>query len=139
MNFGKTLFAQLMEFVPWTSSARIVGRHGGDSGVRNLYQTIPCHGFCTVDLSRKSAGYRSLFAGQPDEAVRHGFSRASQTLDTGRRQRSAQLAHLGRFGDIADPACTQTVLQLQFRCRSDQYSLRTGCDDHRSLSVAVSP
>ena len=36
MNFGKTLFAQLMEFVPWTSFARIVARHGGNSGVRNL-------------------------------------------------------------------------------------------------------
>ena len=36
MNFGKTLFAQLMEFVPWTSFARIVARHGGDSGVRIL-------------------------------------------------------------------------------------------------------
>ncbi|WMJ07767.1 IS4 family transposase [Nitrosomonas sp. sh817] len=36
MNLGKTLFAQLMEFVPWTSFARIVARYGGDSGVRNL-------------------------------------------------------------------------------------------------------
>ena len=36
MNLGKTLFAQLMEFVPWTSFARIVTRYGGDSGVRNL-------------------------------------------------------------------------------------------------------
>ena len=35
MSLGKTLFAQLMEFVPWTSFARIVARHGGDSGVRN--------------------------------------------------------------------------------------------------------
>ena len=33
---GKTLFAQIMEFVPWTSFARIVARHGGDSGVRVL-------------------------------------------------------------------------------------------------------
>jgi hypothetical protein len=33
---GKTLFAQVMEFVPWTSFARIVHRHGGDSGVRTL-------------------------------------------------------------------------------------------------------
>ncbi|MBC7701643.1 DUF4372 domain-containing protein, partial [Aquabacterium sp.] len=29
MYVGKTLFAQLMEFVPWTSFARIVQRHGG--------------------------------------------------------------------------------------------------------------
>ena len=36
MNLGKTLFAQLMEFVPWTSFARIVARHGGDSRVRSL-------------------------------------------------------------------------------------------------------
>ena len=36
MNLGKTLFAQLMEFVPWTSFSRIVARYGGDSGVRSL-------------------------------------------------------------------------------------------------------
>ena len=36
MNMGKTLFAQLMEFVPWTSFTRIVARYGGDSRVRSL-------------------------------------------------------------------------------------------------------
>ena len=36
MNKGKTLFAQLMEFVPWTSVARIVKRHGGDTRVRSF-------------------------------------------------------------------------------------------------------
>ena len=36
MHIGKTLFAQVMEFVPWTSFARIVHRHAGDSGVRTL-------------------------------------------------------------------------------------------------------
>ena len=36
MHVGKTLFAQVMEFVPWTSFARIVQRHGGNSGVRAL-------------------------------------------------------------------------------------------------------
>ena len=36
MNTGKTLFAQIMEFVPWTSFARIVARHGGNSRVRSL-------------------------------------------------------------------------------------------------------
>ena len=33
---GKTLFAQVMEFVPWTSFGRIVQRHSGNSGVRSL-------------------------------------------------------------------------------------------------------
>ena len=36
MYVGKTLFAQVMEFVPWTSFARIVQRHGGNSGIRTL-------------------------------------------------------------------------------------------------------
>ena len=36
MNTGKTLFAQLMEFVPWTSVARIVKRYGGDARVRSF-------------------------------------------------------------------------------------------------------
>ncbi|MBK7493141.1 MAG: DUF4372 domain-containing protein [Nitrosomonas sp.] len=47
MDFGKTLFAQLMEFVPWTSFAGIVARHGGDSGVRSLY----CNDSFNVDLT----------------------------------------------------------------------------------------
>jgi hypothetical protein len=36
MNVGKTLFAQIMDFVPWTSFSRIVARHAGNSGVRRL-------------------------------------------------------------------------------------------------------
>ena len=36
MNLGKTLFAQVMEFVPWKSFARIIERHKGDTGVRTL-------------------------------------------------------------------------------------------------------
>lgn len=34
MNEGKTLFAQLMEFVPWSSFGRIVQRWDGNNGVR---------------------------------------------------------------------------------------------------------
>jgi hypothetical protein len=36
MNVGKTIFAQLMEFVPWTSVTRIVDRYGGNAGIRRL-------------------------------------------------------------------------------------------------------
>jgi hypothetical protein len=32
MNMGKTLFAQVMEFVPWKTFARIIERHKGDAG-----------------------------------------------------------------------------------------------------------
>ena len=36
MNVGKTLFAQVMEFVPWKTLGRIIDRHRGDAGVRTL-------------------------------------------------------------------------------------------------------
>jgi hypothetical protein len=36
MNIGKTLFAQVMEFIPWSSFSRIVKRYQGDAGVRSL-------------------------------------------------------------------------------------------------------
>jgi len=36
MNTGKTLFAQIMDFLPWKTFHRIVARHGGDKGARTL-------------------------------------------------------------------------------------------------------
>jgi len=36
MNVGKTLFAQLMEYVPWKTFGRIIERYSGDAGVRTL-------------------------------------------------------------------------------------------------------
>lgn len=36
MNTGKTLFAQLMDFLSWTTFARHVARYGGDKSVRML-------------------------------------------------------------------------------------------------------
>ena len=36
MNTGKTLFAQLMDFVPWSTFSRLVGRYSGDQRVRTL-------------------------------------------------------------------------------------------------------
>jgi hypothetical protein len=38
MYAGKTLFAQLMDFLPWTTFTRIVDRYGGNYRVR----TLPC-------------------------------------------------------------------------------------------------
>lgn len=39
MNTGKTLFAQVMEFVPWKTFSRIIARHNGDAGTRTLTST----------------------------------------------------------------------------------------------------
>lgn len=36
MYVGKTLFAQLVDFLPWTTFSRIVTRYGGNYRVRTL-------------------------------------------------------------------------------------------------------
>ena len=36
MNAGKTLFAQLMDFLPWSTFNRYVARYSGDKGIRTL-------------------------------------------------------------------------------------------------------
>ena len=36
MNTGKTLFAQIMDFLPWTTFDRYVERYGGNRGVRSM-------------------------------------------------------------------------------------------------------
>ena len=38
MNTGKTLFAQIMDHLPWKTFHRVVSRYGGDSRIR----TLPC-------------------------------------------------------------------------------------------------
>ena len=36
MNTGKTLFAQLMDYLPWSTFSRIVTRYDGDRRIRTL-------------------------------------------------------------------------------------------------------
>ena len=53
MNVGKTVFAQIMEFVPWTSFARIVQRYRGNAGepVRLSPTGLPDHLICRTKVS----------------------------------------------------------------------------------------
>lgn len=55
MNVGKTLFAQVMEFVPWKSFGRIIERHRGDSGVRTLAEHMKTASQGAVAMVRISA------------------------------------------------------------------------------------
>jgi len=75
MHTGKTLFAQLMDFLPWTTFGRIRGtvRWRPLREVTALRRAFSCHGFCAAYLSRKSPGHRSLSVRSSFEALPHGF------------------------------------------------------------------
>jgi hypothetical protein len=55
MNVGKTLFAQIMDFLPWKTFHRIVERYGGDQRVRTLScaEQFRCLAFAPLTWRRK--------------------------------------------------------------------------------------
>ena len=70
MYLGKTLFAQIMDFLPWKTFHRIVDRYGGDHRTRSL--------------SCAEARYRSVFGSSSRQALPHGDQCGGRTLDAGR-------------------------------------------------------
>jgi hypothetical protein len=54
-NTGKTLFAQLMGFLPWTTFTRIVDRHGGDHRVRTFSCTEQYRAMAFAQLATRES------------------------------------------------------------------------------------
>ncbi len=104
MHIGNLVFAQLMEFAPWHTFRRLVGKYRGDFNVR----TFSCldqflYGLRTADLPRKPARHRGVSARTTHQALSHGSSRHGEPKRTGRCQRVARLAHLCRVRPCPDP------------------------------------
>jgi hypothetical protein len=97
MNTGKTLFAQIMDFLPWKTFHRIVARHGGDKGVRSLTcaEQFRAMAFAQLTYRESLRDIEACSAGSIGEAVPHGFSRTGGQIDLGGCQRIAGLAYLG--------------------------------------------
>ena len=88
MNTGKTLFAQLMDFLPWKTFSWIVARHGGDSRVRTLScgEQYRAMAFAQLTYRESLRDIEACLSAQAIEAVPHGLQRAGAPLDTGRCQ-----------------------------------------------------
>ena len=57
MNVGKLLFAQSMDFLPWSSFARSVARYGGDHRVRSLSCTEQFRAMAFAQLTYRERPY----------------------------------------------------------------------------------
>jgi len=75
MNAGKTLFAQLMDCLPWSTFARIVARYHGDHSV----QTFPCTeqyramAFAQLTYRESLRDIEACLAAQPAKLWHMGF------------------------------------------------------------------
>ena len=75
MNTGKLLFAQLMDFLPWTSFARSVVRYGGDWRVRSLTcaEQYRAMAFAQLTYSESLRDIEACLSAQPAKLYAMGF------------------------------------------------------------------
>jgi transposase len=75
MQVGKTLFAQLMDFLPWTTFTRIVGRYGGDHRVRILTCAAQYRAMAFAQLTYRESlrDIETCLSVQPTKLYHMGF------------------------------------------------------------------
>ena len=75
MHVGKTLFAQVMEFLPWSTFHRIVDRYRGDHRVRTLRCTeqFRCMAFAQLTYRESLRDIEVCLAAQRDKLYHLGL------------------------------------------------------------------
>ena len=75
MNFGRTLFSQVMDFVPWTSVDRLVAKYDGDLRVRKLRCTEQFRAMAFAQLTFRESlrDIESCLGAQPSKLYGMGF------------------------------------------------------------------
>ena len=104
MYAGQTLFAQLMDFVPWTTFARLVGRHCGDHRVRTLScaEQYRAMAFAQLTYRESLRDIETCLSAQAAKLYHMGFRERVRRSNSGRCQRDAGLAYLRGFGANTD-------------------------------------
>ena len=139
MNTGKTLFAQLMDFLPWTTFTRIVDRYGGDHRVRTLSCAEQYRSMAFAQLTYRESlpRHRDLPLGPRIETLSHGLPPAGRGAR--RWPMPTKVRDWRIHAAVAQRLITQArtlYVDEELGLRPDQYRLRPGLDDHRSgLSV----
>ncbi len=101
MHTGKTLFAQVMEFLPWTTFNRIVARYGGDTRVRTLSCAEQYRGMAFAQLTFRESlrDIEACLSAQSSKLYHMGFRQPMRrsTLADANESRDwriyAELAH----------------------------------------------
>ena len=75
MNVGKTLFAQILDFLPWKAFHRIVTRYGGDYRVRTLTcaEQFRCMAFAQLTYRESLRDIEACLSAQAGKLYHMGF------------------------------------------------------------------
>ena len=136
MNIGKTLFAQLMDFLPWKTFHRIVDRYVKSMTYAEQFRVMAFVQLTYRESLRDIQVYLSAQAtklyhmGFQHEIKRSMLADADETRDWHIHVEFAQR--------LIEQARTQALCGRQLWYRVGEHDLRTGLDHHRPVSVAVS-
>ena len=137
MNTGKTLFAQLMDFLPWTTFTRIVDRYGGDHRVRTLSCAEQYRSMAFAQLTYRESlrDIETCLSVHASKLYHMGFRQPVRrsTLADANERRDWRI-----HAALAQRLITQARTLYVDEERPDQYRLRPGLDDHRSVPVGLS-
>ena len=130
MNTGKTLFAQLMDFLPWTTFTRIVDRYGGDHRVRTLscaeqYRSMAFAQLTYRESLRDIETCLSVHASLYHMGFRQPVRRSTLADANERRDWRIHAALAQRLHHPGEDA----VRRRRTGVGPDQYRLRPGLDD----------
>ena len=103
-----------------------------------VFGSVSDDGLRSADLPRELAGHRSVPSFAARQILPHGIPQPRGTLDAGRRQRVARLAHLRGLCRGIDRHRAAVICPRPDRRRFGSQSVRAGLDHHRPLPLAGS-
>ncbi len=119
------------------SHRRSLRRQRGRSSY-DLRGTVSRDGFCAADMARESLRYRGNAWGQRGQTLCDGIASQYSSLDVGRCQLSARLAHLGGYRCTAYSSRAQALQRHGLgRTRLEEHRLRVGRNHARSVFEPV--
>ena len=135
MNAGRTVFAQIMDFLPRNAFRRCIARYGGQRKVQRFscMDQFLCMAFAQLSYRESLRDIEACL--RAVETVSHGHSRHHRTINAGLCQRDSRLAYLRRLCSGADPYRANALCQRRLGRRTGQYGVRSGFNDRRSVPV----
>ena len=118
MNIGKTLFAQVMDFLPWKTFHRIVAQQDGDRYVK-LMTCAAGNTYAAIGNDRT----RRLFFGFFSHYNRQVAGTMQHALDTHHALENAKENHITIQGGHAETGCHIVTRNIAKRSAADSLAL----------------
>ena len=140
MHTGNTMFAQLMDFLPWTTFARIVERYGGDRYVKSLRcaEHFRAMAFAQMTSRESLRDIEACLSAQASKLYHMGFREPIRRSTLSDANESPGLAHLRRLRPGADPSGQKALRGGELRGGTLRNGLCARFHDHRSVPVGFS-